>query len=918
MRLAVLCLIFVFSGAAGLLFQTLWFRGAGLSFGNSVWASAITLAAYMGGLALGNFLAWRYGRRVLQPIRTYALLELVIAAVGMLLVALLPALAAVLAPLLGSVDGAAWWTSPVRMLLVFGLLMIPTTAMGLTLPLLVMALCRVNTSFGRALGYLYGFNTLGAMAGAVAGELFLIESFGVLGTGASAALLNVLAAVLSFGLLRQWNEVASSGAPVSALQRPGAPFHWRVKAMLLAGGLAGAALLGAEVIWFRFLRLFFLDTDATFVIMLAVVLAGIALGGLLAGALLNRWPRRHDLALVCAASCVLIFILCYSLFDARLGGDIWYSDSGAIAKLSLFLMFPTSFASGALFIFLGQAIHVATGTDVEAAAALTTANTAGAMLGALLAAFVLLPGVGIEGAFWTLALLYGAVTVCLLLAQPRPWRAVRTVPAIALLLSLAWFPFGNMKNHLDTASKKFRSNESTHTVAVHEGVTETIQYLRSDWLGQPIFHLLMTNGFSMSDTLAGSRRYMGLYAYWPAAVHPSLQSALLISYGVGNTAKSLTQNSSLKEIHVVDISRDIINLAHVPYPDSSNPLADPRVRVHIDDGRYYLQASTRRFDLITSEPPPPRAPGVISLYTQEYFELIRDRLNEGGIATYWLPVHNMSAADARSIIKGFCNAFDDCGLWGGFGLNWMLTGSRNAKVAASAEHFTAQWRDPSLAPTLAELGLERPELLGTTFIADAQQLRLLLGDTLPLTDNYPKRYSQRFPDDADNRFYGDWMNVSKTAERFKHSHWVAQFWPAALREASADYFWVHQGINLPREIASAGLSLRMIADILDQSELQTPIYWLLETSVRVAAVARRASANGHQPNLAFELGVDALARREFKLAVSQFETALLAGDRRALAPLLFSACRGGQSERARQWAATHGQGMTPTRFTHCW
>ena len=917
MRLVLLCAIFLLSGAAGLLFETLWFRGAGLSFGNSVWASAITLAAFMGGLALGNLLAWRFGRRVIQPIRTYAVLELVIAAVGLLLVALLPAMAGVLAPWLGSVDASAWWTSPLRLLLVFGLLMIPTTAMGATLPLLVLALCRANTGFGKALGYLYGFNTLGAMAGALAGELFLIESLGVLGTGVAAALLNVLAAVLSVTLIRRFAEPAGAAGAGRASQRTAAPFSWRVKAMLLAGCLSGAALLGAEVIWFRFLRLFFLDTDATFVAMLAVVLAGIALGGLLAGALLSRWPQRHDLAGICAASCVLLFVASYSLFDARLGGDVWYADSASIAKLSLLLMFPSALASGALFVFLGQAIHAATGTDVEAAAALTTANTTGAMLGALLAAFVLLPGVGIEGSLWALALVYCAVTACLMLAQARPWRAARLAVALGLLLTVSLFPAGRMQTHLDTASEKFRSTESSHTVAVHEGLTETLQYLRRDWLGQPVFHRLMTNGFSMSDTQPGSRRYMGLYAYWPAAVHPSLQSALLISYGVGNTAKSLTQIASLKEIHVVDISRDIIGLAHVPYPGSSNPLNDPRVRVHIDDGRYYLQASAQRFDLITSEPPPPRAPGVISLYTQEYFELIRDRLNEGGFATYWLPVHNMSAADARAIIKGFCNAFDDCGLWEGFGLNWMLTGSRNATTPASAEHFTAQWRDPALAPTLAELGLERAELLGTTFMADAAQLKLLLGATLPLTDNYPKRYSQRFPDDADYQFYGAWMDTRKTAERFRTSPWVAQFWPAALRQSSAGYFPLQQGINLPQEMAAAGLAVDTVATMLDHSGLTAPIYWLLGTSMRETELARSA-APGSDPAQAYVLGADALARRDINLAARHFEAAVGAGDQRALGPLLLSMCRSGRTEQARQLAATYAQVLAQSRFTGCW
>lgn len=917
MYLSILCVIFLFSGAAGLLFETLWFRGAGLSFGNSVWASAITLAAYMGGLALGNVLTWRFGGRIQQPVRAYAALEMVIAVVGLALVLVLPVMAGVLAPLLGSIDAGAWWTSPLRLLLVFAFLMIPTTAMGATLPLLVKALCQTKMGFGKALGYLYGFNTLGAMVGAVIGELFLIEYLGIIGTGVSAALLNVTAAALSLTLLGRFLPAKHLVTPIVAAPSLGSPLTWRTNIMLLAACLSGAALLGAEVIWFRFLRLFFLDTDATFVTMLAVVLGGIAIGGMIAAWVLSRWPQRHDMAVPSAALCALVFVVSYRLFDARLAGDVWYIDSLSIAKLSMLLMFPTSLASGALFVFLGQAVHTATRTDVEAAAALTTANTAGAMLGALLAGFVLLPGFGIEGSLWTVALTYCVLTAALVVANTPSPRISAIAPLVPLIAALTLFPFGSMKNHLQTSSEKFRSTESSHTVAVLEGLTETIQYLRRDWLGQPVSHRLMTNGFSMSDTLAGSRRYMGMYAYWPAAVHPSLQSALLISYGVGNTAKSLTQIASLKEIHVVDISRDIVKLADVPYPGASNPLRDPRVRVHIDDGRFYLQSTKQRFDLITSEPPPPRAPGVISLYTQEYFELIRDRLTDGGLATYWLPVHDMNAADARAIIKGFCNAFDDCGLWEGFGLNWMLTGSRQARVAASLDHFTAQWRDPVLLPTLAEIGLEKPELLGASFMADATQLKAMLAATLPLSDNFPKRYSQLFPDDADFLFYGDWMNTRKSLKRFMSSEWIGKFWPASLRESSATYFPLQQGINLPQELISANLALEVVADMLDKSNLQTPVYWLLGTSVREADLARQSNLAA-APGLDYVRGVDALARRQSGLAVTHFETALVGGDRRALAPLLFSACRAGQTDKARGYAASYGGGLIATKFTKCW
>ena len=920
MLLPILCLIFLFSGAAALLFETLWFRGAGLSFGNSVWASSITLAAYMGGLALGNFLIGRFGRRVRFPLRTYAYLELFIAVVGMLLVLALPKLADILAPLLGAADQAAWWSAPLRLGLAFVLLMLPTTAMGATLPLLVMLLCRAKTGYGKALGYLYGFNTLGAMFGAVAGEVFLIEHFGLLGTGLSAGLLNVLAAVLSFYLAARTAPGAANGVEAAAGTSPGR-YGWRIWVMLLASFLAGGVLLGAEVLWFRFLRLFFLDTDVTFVVMLAIVLGGIALGGMLAGAILSRWPGAKGLATASAGLCGVVFALSYAGFDPAVAGGHWYIDPASIGKLSFLLMFPSALASGALFTFLGQAIHRLTGSAVESTAVLTTANTTGAMLGALLAAFVLLPGLGVERSIWVLASTYAAVFVCLLVVEGWPrslaLRVTHGATAVVLAGTLLGFPFGQMQSYLDAATLKFRSVEDSHTVASNEGLTETLQYLRHDWLGEPVFFRLMTNGFSMSDSQPGSRRYMGLYAYWPAAVHPALNSALLISYGVGNTAKSLTQIPSLAEIHVVDISRDIIRHADVPYPGASNPLRDPRVTVHIDDGRFFLQSTTRRFDLITSEPPPPRAPGVINLYTEEYFRLIRERLSDGGFATYWLPVHNMTGADARSIIKGFCNAFPDCSLWDGYGQNWMMVGSRDARLAASAEQFSAQWQQPGLLRELEAVGLERPEMLGATFMADASQLSQLLLSTPPLTDNFPKRYSQAAPNAADEQFYASWMDFRRTSENFRASAWIKHFWPEALRAASLDYFVVQQAVNVPAEIAGKGLRLQMLAEAMRHPGLKTPILWLLDThhrEVEIALAAKRAA----DPAVAYVLGANALAQAALAPAADYFAAALQGGEQRALAPLLFSLCRDGQAARAQSIARTYVPGGIKNSLARCW
>ena len=276
--------------------------------------------------------------------------------------------------------------------------------------------------------------------------------------------------------------------------------------------------------------------------------------------------------------------------------------------------------------------------------------------------------------------------------------------------------------------------------AIREGVAETLIYLKAPILREAATHALFVNATSMADTDWESRRYMKLYVYWPMALHPHLKRGLLIAYGVGNTAKAMTDSAAFSSIDVVDISKDVLTGSSVIYPkDADNPLRDPRVRMHVEDGRYFLQTTDQRFDLITSEPPPPRSAGVVNLYTREYFRLIHARLADGGMAAYWLPTHTISGDVTRSVIKAFCDAFEDCSLWHGIGSELMLAGTRGATGPVSAAHFAAQWQTLPVLRELRAVGLERPEQLGALFIGDAVFLRRLTANTPPLVDDRPKR-----------------------------------------------------------------------------------------------------------------------------------------------------------------------------------
>ena len=245
-----LCALFFISGAAALLFETLWFRLAGLTLGNSVWASSIVLASLMAGLALGNLASACWGGTVRRPVRSYGWLEIVCGIGGLALVLLFPLLGRVVAPLLGPLADRPLLTNLCRLAIAFGLLLVPTTAMGATLPLLVRTLSR-QAGFGPALGRLYGWNTLGAVVGALAGELVLIPWLGLRGTGFVAAGFNLVCGLLAFAL-----SPRAPAGPSEAEVRQARPLRAaRPVALLAAAALGGAGVLGLEVVWFRLMQL---------------------------------------------------------------------------------------------------------------------------------------------------------------------------------------------------------------------------------------------------------------------------------------------------------------------------------------------------------------------------------------------------------------------------------------------------------------------------------------------------------------------------------------------------------------------------------------------------------------------------------------------------------------------------------------
>jgi predicted membrane-bound spermidine synthase len=867
-----LVLIFFLSGASALIFESLWFRLAGLTLGNSVWSASLVLAAFMGGLAFGNGLVARLHGRVLRPVRLYAALELAIGIGGIAVVLLLPRLPSLLGPALGSLTDTPTILNTVRLAIAFGILVMPAIAMGATLPVLAQALSRQNSNFGANIGRLYGWNTMGAMLAVLSTELFLVPAFGILNSGLFALMLNLIAAIIALRISQTQEIAPMSGTSLSDVPQL---IGIRSRRYIAVAFLSGALMLALEVVWFRFLLLTESGTSLIFAVMLAVVLAGIAAGGLAAGQLFRRHDRayrwlRHVTAL--SAALVVLTYWGYDLFSAYRGQH--EITTLVFIGFAAFLMFPVAALSGVAFTMVNRAVKDDLGSPARTAGIATFYNTIGAMLGSLGAGFILLPIVGMEASFFIIAATYCLAAFVVPLEErtsrlTKFWGRGFIAAAVA---SLLLFPFGLMQ-------KMYFGPQATtlpdhKLIAVQEGLVETIRYYRRDVFGEPKEYRLITNGYSMSGVTTEAKRYMKLYVYLPIAFKPDTRDALLISFGVGSTAKALTETRGLQNIDVVDISEDILEMSSIVYPGDDNPLRDERVRVHVEDGRFFLNTTSNRYDLITSEPPPPKIAGVVNLYSWEYFKLMRERLNPGGYASYWLPVDILEPIETLAIIKAFCGAFDDCSLWSGVGLEWMLLGSNDAIPHGDVEQLSAQWRDPQVARELVALGLESPAQLGSLFMADSNLLKELTADVAPVTDNHPSRISSRlvkFPTYID--LYDTLMDVGERLDRFRNSEQISQLWPAELKKSSESFFQYEQLIknhfiiDIYRHQDDPYI-WEAIDDLLTITSLTTLPLWLLGSDTDTQnIVANLLEQEGYRDEFALDLACKYTSERDFQTAL---------------------------------------------------
>jgi spermidine synthase len=685
---ALVLACFFLSGASGLVFEAVWTRELTLVFGSTALAMSTVLSVFMGGLALGSWLAGRWADRIADRLRAYALAE---AGVGIyalavpLVLAGYPALNAAMYRVLGS---SAVGLSLARFVAAALLLLIPTTLMGATLPLLSRHFVRDDaslpgTSIAGTVGRLYAINTFGAVVGTFVGGFVLLPGIGVRATNYTAAATNLTLAAAVWLARRRLarpvdDELATMQLPTDEPAPPAfAATALQRRVALIAFAASGAIAMVDQVLWTRALAIIIGSSVYSFTLILLAFLVGLAGGAALLSRLTARTTRPMEwLAVVHLATAAMIGVSYLvmdklpSAFLALLRGGAFSVDGIIFCQflLAALAVLPATLCMGGVLPLTVRVVArslESVGRDVGTA---YSVNTLGAILGSFAAGFIVLPVAGLQRGLGIGAVLTVLLAATLLVvAKPGVKRVVAAalLPVVALATiavlprwSLRHFSAGLFRVSIAKdiiASNKWQLPELAY---YHDGIATTVSVER--WSKTVALKnngkVDASNGDDMSTQIM-----VGLmpFIFWNAA-HPAADHApraAVIGFGSGVTIGAVTQYP-IGHADVVELEPAVVEAGTRFFgPWNHHPEADPRVQIRIGDGSNFLTQASDKYDVIVSEPSNPWITGVSNLFTVDYWKLARSRLADDGVFCQWAQLYEMSSGNIKIILKSFAEVF---------------------------------------------------------------------------------------------------------------------------------------------------------------------------------------------------------------------------------------------------------------------
>ena len=745
---------FFLSGATGLIYEVLWARMLGLVFGATTLAVSTVLAAFMGGLAIGSALAGRRGAAVKRPIRAYGVIEILIALYALAVPFLFTFVDNLYAIIWQNFHPGFFAFSLWRFLLSCLMLLVPTALMGATLPILSAALLRSNGPRSTSITRLYTRNLAGAICGGIVAGFLLLPTFGVRVTIYIAALINILIGIVSIVADRRKeiqlsipnaNADESQPAEKIPLAAPGDAGFWMVCAFI-----SGFVTIATQVVWTRLLTMIVGSSTYAFSIVVALFLMGLS-GGSFVIARKGRAAKLRAtvlrVELLTAVSIFLSLVMANKIPGLLINTGLRFHISSwagllslQILSVALLILLPAFFMGMVMPLVLVWAGTKHSDQSVQLVGRSYAVNTLGAITGAFVAGFVLVPRlttrftilfaavlcIVVAGAAYqpkidardrdlrraVAAGLTLTVILLLFLAAPRMNRADLSIGAYDSLVRV----LAKSRGAVEDESVQRQGPEIHQLLMYEEGPTSTVS-VRKDW---EITSMAINGRTNASDRDDMATQVM--LGQLPLLLAPRLKNALVVGYATGVTAGAILQ-SPIESVECVELEPTTVNGSRFFEHVNNHPLDDPRLHLIIDDARTYLRVIPKRYDMIVSEPSHPWVPGVANLFTREFFQLGRDRLNDDGIFVQWVQIYQLSTDSLRSVLRTFQETFPYVlvfrvqGAWKGKDL--LLVGS---KTPLTLDRIKERIGDSRIAAELARVNIKGEADVRAWYVCDEKQL----------------------------------------------------------------------------------------------------------------------------------------------------------------------------------------------------
>lgn len=684
-------LIFFFvSGVTGLIYEVVWTRLLTRVMGNTHYSIATVLTIFMAGLALGSYLGGRWIDGKKNPLFVYATLEGAIGIYCLLIPSIIDSAFPLFEWVYQTQNESYSKASLCRFFICGAILLIPTALMGATLPVLSKYVSRERACIGRDVGTLYSLNTFGAVFGALSSAFLFMRIWGVLATIWFAAGLNILIAVVIFILFRSdVNTTSKEELNQTKESIESSPLGSNVIFILLAFGFSGWCALTYQIAWNRILSLLLGSSIYAFSLILTTFILGLALGTMVFSHMVNKFKNPlvvfGFLQIGIGVSAIAMIPLFENIpFINRWVYQNWNMEFATI-QWSVFLvifcfLFVPTFFMGGQFPVVVRLVVRKLGTLGHSIGKVYASNTVGTIIGSFLAGFVLIPWIGVQNTILVavgLNLLVGTI-VLVLSADLTLNSKIYVLPAILVVCFLygrsmgtwdksvissgSYMPYriGDLSEAEKKANKILFFKEGTHTTVTTELSVSGNIFLR-------------VNG-KTDASLAMDMRTQLLSGYLPMFLHGDPESVLVIGQGSGITLGAVEQ-FPIKSVDLVEISSAVIEGSRYFDSFNHNALSDKRLKVILADGRNHVALADQKYDVIISEPSNPWISGVGALFTDNFFKLMKKRLNPNGVACIWVHT-NMSPMSFKSVARTFSENFKQVTMWESIvGDDYLIIGS---------------------------------------------------------------------------------------------------------------------------------------------------------------------------------------------------------------------------------------------------